>query len=65
MPRATEEGYVSSVAARPHVLVPPGPQPSRLAEFAATLAWIVESWLRPADAEALAKQQPGRERLAP
>jgi hypothetical protein len=65
MAHTSDEGYVSSLAARPHFLIPPGPQPSHLAEFAALLAWIVESWLSPADADVLVKQQPGREHPAP
>jgi len=62
--KVTKGSYVSSVAARPHFLVRPGPQPSRVAEFARMLAWIVESWFRPADTCAGATQQPARERRA-
>jgi hypothetical protein len=60
-----EEGYVSSLRARPHALTPPGAQPSRLGELVAIVAWIVRSWLNPADAHATRKQRTGREHRAP
>jgi hypothetical protein len=62
---ATEEGYVSSLAARPRALIPSTSRPSRLAGLAAMLMWIAGSWLNPADAAAAAKQLPGRQRSAP
>jgi hypothetical protein len=56
-----EQGYVSSLAHRPHPLTPPGPQPSRWQELKAGLAWIAGSWRRPADADAVREQRAGRE----
>ena len=58
-------GYSSSLAARPHALAPPGPRPSRWAELAAMLAWVLGSWLRPGDAEAAWEQRAGREHREP
>ena len=60
-----EEGYVSSLRARPHALIPPGAQPSRLSELVAVVAWIVRSWLSPADADAIRKQRARREHREP
>jgi len=60
-----EAGYVSSLAPRPHVLVPPGPVPPRWHELEASLAWIVGSWLRPGDTEAGWQQRAGREDRTP
>jgi hypothetical protein len=58
-------GYVSSLAPRPHPLVPPGPPPSRWAELAAVASWMLGSWLRPGDADATWEQQTGREHREP
>jgi hypothetical protein len=60
-----DAGYVSSLAARPHPLTPPGRQPSRRAELAAAVAWMVRSWLRPGDAVAAWEQHVGREHREP
>jgi len=56
----TEAGYVSSLAPRPHALVPPSSHPSRLAELGAMVAWTTTSWLSSAGANAVKKQSPDR-----
>ena len=61
----TDTGYISSLAARPHALTPPGPQPSRRAELGASVAWVLGSWLRPGDADAAWEQRAGREHQEP
>jgi hypothetical protein len=60
-----EKGYVSSLRARPHDLIPPGAQRARLSELVAVVAWIVRSWLNPADAHAIRKQGSRREHREP
>lgn len=62
---APVQAYASSFAPRPHALTPPGAQPSRLTELVAVLAWIVSSWLSPADADVNIKQRTGREHREP
>jgi hypothetical protein len=61
----TDTGYISSLAARPHALMPPGPQPCRWAELGAIVAWVLGSWLRPGDADAAWEQQAGRQHQEP
>ena len=61
----TDTSYISSLAARPHALTPPGPQPSRRAELGAILAWVLGSWLRPGDADVAWQQRAGREHQEP
>jgi len=60
-PHQKNGGYVSSLAPRPHALTPAGTPPSRWAELAAAVAWMVRSWLRPGDADARWEQRAGRE----
>ncbi len=62
---ARDEGYVSSLAVRPHSLTPPGRQPSRLRELSAVVAWILASWLRSGDAGAAWEQRAGCEHREP
>jgi hypothetical protein len=57
--------YISSLDAQREPLPAPGREPSRLAELGSLVAWIIGSWLRPADAEAAWQQGAGREARLP
>jgi hypothetical protein len=57
--------YISSLDAQREPLPGPARAPSRLAELRALVAWIVSSWLRPADAAAAWQQRTGREARLP
>jgi hypothetical protein len=64
-PTGPPTGYISSLAPGPHALTPPGAPPARGAEVLAALAWVLGSWLRPADADAGWQQQAGHEERLP
>jgi hypothetical protein len=58
----TDEGSVWTLRPRPHALTEPGFESSRVSELVAALAWIVRSWLSPAEADAIKKQRTRRTR---
>ena len=57
--------YISSLDARREPQPPAAREPSRVAELRGLMAWILSSWLRPADAEAGWEQRVGREARLP
>lgn len=58
-------GYISSLNVQPRPLPLPHRLVSRRAELRALLAWILSSWLRPADAEVAWEQRAGHEARLP